>query len=256
MRTAPLTSLFKGLCAGGLWLASVSGPASAEGAAAAPTQGAKTVLELFTSQGCSSCPPADALLHKYAQRSDVIALSMPVDYWDYLGWKDTFASPKNTARQKAYAKVRGDGRVYTPQVVVNGVTHAVGSSAREIDAAIKETAAKLPGRVPVSVRVEGNHLVVEAGEGSAVPGEDATIWLAVIQKEGEVPVSAGENRGKSLKYLNIVRELTPIGMWNGKPAHFELMKDAVKLPDTQSCAVLVQSGKAGPIIGAAMLESF
>ena len=216
---------------------------------------AMPVIELFTSQGCSSCPAADALLQKYATRRDVVALTFNVDYWDYLGWKDTLASPKYSARQRAYAKVRGDGRIYTPQVVVNGVAHVVGSVGRDIDRAVAETAGQLAkSRVPVEVRSEGGRIVIDVGSGAVEGGPaDATIWLAAIQREAEVPIRAGENRGRSLKYFNIVRELTPVGMWSGKAARFEIAADAVKVPGVESCAVLVQSGKAGPIIGAAML---
>ena len=102
----------------------------------------KGVVELFTSQGCSSCPAADALFVKLAKRSDLIVLTMPVDYWDYLGWKDTLATPGNTARQKAYAKSRGDGQVYTPQAVINGQIHVNGSSESQIENALRKTSGK------------------------------------------------------------------------------------------------------------------
>ena len=122
--------------------ASTANAGKASNTAATPV----TVIELFTSQGCSSCPTADALLESYADRPDVVALTLPVDYWDYLGWKDTLASPKFSARQRTYAKARGDGRVYTPQVVINGLQHAVGSSATDIDRAIAVHQAEDRGR--------------------------------------------------------------------------------------------------------------
>ena len=252
-----LDALYKNIVASGFWLACLAGSAVAQvqdGGRPAVTG----VLELYTSQGCNSCPQADALLGVYAQRSDLVALTLPVDYWDYLGWKDTFASPKFTARQRAYAKERGDGRIYTPQIVVNGAMHLVGSNAADIDKVIAKSAAKFAaGRVPLTVRVEGDRLVIEVGDMVAGSGpRDATIWLAVIQKEAEVPIKTGENRGKSLKYFNIVRSLSPVGMWTGKAAKFEIVRDAVKLPGTQGCAVLLQSGAAGPIIAASMLPSF
>jgi hypothetical protein len=213
----------------------------------------RAVLELFTSQGCSSCPPADALLGKYAARKDVIALSLPVDYWDYLGWKDTLANPKFSARQKHYAKERGDGRVYTPQLVVNGLTHVIGSSAEAIDAAITATAKKLSAsRVPVKVRIDGTRLIIETGDapaGAAV--QESTIWLAMVHREFEVKIERGENRGKSIKYVNVVRDLNPIGMWSGKATTHTLSREAVSAPGNGLCVVLLQSGKAGAIIGAA-----
>ena len=215
----------------------------------------KAVLELYTSQGCSSCPPADALLQSYTQRSDIVALTLPVDYWDYLGWKDTLANAKFTARQRNYAKHRGDGRIYTPQVVINGIAHVVGSSARDIDGAIAATtAAFVRSAVPISVRLEQGRLVIDAGavaDGGEI--KDATIWLAVIKNEAEIVVRSGENRGKTLKFYNVVREITPVGMWTGKPLTIRLDRETVKLPDTESAAVIIQNGKAGPIIGAAML---
>ena len=263
MRPNSLTRLLSGIWAGSFILASMAGAAGAQdrgsgsGAGTGPTH-LKAVLELYTSQGCNSCPPADALLQTYIQRDDVMALTLPVDYWDYIGWKDTFASPKFSARQRAYAKVRGDGRVYTPQVVINGLSHVVGSSQRDIDRAIADTGGQVAKvRVPVTLRLEGARLVVETGE---VTGEaaqkDATIWLAAIQPEGEVAIRAGENRGRTLKYYNIVRELVPVGMWSGKAARFEVSREALKVPGAERCAVLVQSGSAGPILGAAMLASF
>lgn len=213
----------------------------------------RAVLELFTSQGCSSCPAADALLGKYAADKNVIALSFPVDYWDYLGWKDTLAKPKFSARQKYYAKERGDGRVYTPQVVINGRTHAVGSSADAINAAIDSTAKEFAAsRVPVKIVLGHKHLVVETGDapaGSAV--REATIWLAMVHPEADIKIERGENRGKMVKYINVVRELNPIGVWTGKAASYEISREAVAEPGNEMCVVLVQVGKAGPIIGAA-----
>lgn len=215
----------------------------------------KAVLELYTSQGCSSCPAADALLKSYTERSDIVALTMPVDYWDYLGWKDTFANPKYSARQRQYAKKRGDGRIYTPQIVVNGLHHAVGNSQRDIDHAIAEDAAHFAkGRIPIGLRLEQGRLIIEAGVGQGGDVKEATIWLAMVMREAEVTVRGGENRGKVLKYYNVVRELTPIGMWTGKPITIRLERDTVKQSDTDRCAVIIQSGKAGPVLGAALLD--
>ena len=217
----------------------------------------RTVVELFTSQGCSSCPPADALLRTYAARPDVVALSYSVDYWDYLGWKDTLANPKFSARQRSYAKHRGDGRIYTPQVVINGITHANGSSARDIDHAIAETTPKISsGHVSVEVQLENGRVVIDTGP--ALPGSDVregTVWLAILQREVEVQVGRGENGGHMLKYVNVVRDLTPVGMWTGKAARIELDRETLVQPGATGCAVLLQHGKAGPIIGAALLRN-
>ena len=125
------------------------------------------MLELFTSQGCSSCPPADALLKSYGDSDEVIALSLPVDYWDYLGWKDTLASSKFSERQRAYARRRGDGAVYTPQVIVNGTAHVVGSDREQIERALAADQARFSaGQVPVRFWLRGGTIVIETGAGA------------------------------------------------------------------------------------------
>ena len=213
------------------------------------------VIELFTSQGCSSCPPADALLKTYAARSGVLALSMPVDYWDYLGWKDTLGSAKNSERQRDYAKSRGDGQVYTPQAVVNGVVHVNGASRRDIDAALRESEAQIASnRVPVSFTQTPKSIVIDvsAANNSSTP-KNATIWLAVMQKNVDVAIKRGENHGKTISYTNVVRDLTPVGTWTGQPLHIELPR-STEQPLLETVAVLVQQGKSGPIIAAATNE--
>ena len=217
------------------------------------TQPIRAVIELYTSQGCSSCPPADELLQKYAADPGVIALSMPVDYWDYLGWKDTYASPRNTERQRAYARSRGDGAIYTPQAVVNGSMHVNGSQKSEIDSAIDITSknAALP-HVGIRFWQEANTLNIATS--AAEPGHDvkeATVWLGVVQTTGTVDIQKGENAGRKLVYTNIVRELTPIGLWKGQPLMIQIPRSAIMQPSTQKSVVLIQEGKAGPIIGAA-----
>jgi hypothetical protein len=216
--------------------------------------GSPVVLELFTSQGCSSCPPADALLQKFTQRRDIVALTLPVDYWDYLGWKDTLASAKHTRRQREYSKQRGDGRVYTPQVVVDGMFHVNGSSERDILAAIEKAAAKLTQRkVPVKLSHADKQVVIEVGnapDGSV--WREATVWLALIQKQASVEVPRGENRGRTLTYFNVVRDLTHVGMWAGKPETFRFEAKVLKQPNVEGCAVLVQSSASGAVIGSAM----
>ncbi len=213
------------------------------------------VLELFTSQGCSSCPPADRLLESYAKRRDVMALSFPVDYWDYLGWKDTLASEKNSERQRAYAKSRGDGAVYTPQVVVNGIGHAVGSDRNQIELQIAKTSmAFAQRRVPMRFWRTSSMIIVEvAGAGDNTPVSEATIWLAPIEGVVEVEIQRGENRGETLKYHNVVHELTPIGVWTGKSMRIQIAAQPFIKPGNTHYAVLMQEGTSGPIIGAAWL---
>ena len=213
----------------------------------------RAVIELFTSQGCSSCPPADALLKKLSDDPSIITLSMPVDYWDYLGWKDTFATPRNTERQRGYAKARGDGAIYTPQAVINGAVHVNGSSRSDITAAIEATSQKNKGpHVPVRVWQERNTLNIATAP--AAPGEtvrEATIWLGVVQQSGTVEIKHGENAGEAITYTNIVKDLTPIGLWKGQAMRIQIPRGAIMQAETQKFVVLMQEGRAGPIIGAA-----
>jgi hypothetical protein len=254
MRLSPLLSLLMGISAFTSFAASAEDAKSKRPAVIQSSDTPiRAVLELFTSQGCSSCPPADVVLKDYANDPTVIALSLPVDYWDYLGWKDTYASPRNSERQRAYAKARGDGAIYTPQVVVNGTLHANGAIKADIESAIDLTSKNsAQTRVPLRFWQESNTLNIAAGwapEGIEV--REATIWLAAVQISGSVDIQKGENAGQSLIYTNIVRELTPIGLWKGKPLMIQIPRSAVMQAATQKSVVLVQEGKAGPIIGAA-----
>lgn len=215
----------------------------------------KAVVELFTSQGCSSCPAADALLGRLAKRDDIIAISLPVDYWDYLGWSDTLARPEFTARQKAYAKVLGDGMVYTPQAVINGLAGVNGSNESRIDQAIDATSAVFSAsRVPVRLAVDGGKLVVDIDPApKGAPAREATVWLVAIASSVKVPITKGENRGRTIVYSNVVRAMMPIGTWTGKAMAVQLDRHSFMHGTTDRCAVFVQQGHAGPIVGAALL---
>jgi hypothetical protein len=215
-----------------------------------------TVVELFTSQGCSSCPSADALLAKLATRADVLALSLSVDYWDYLGWKDTLANPKFAERQKAYKSALGVSMIYTPMMVVSGLTQVNGSDEEKVLLAIEKSARIVAAtRVPLRFVAKDGHLVIEAGamKQNGHP-KDATLWLAPIAKSVEVPIGRGENRGKTVTYYNVVRELIPVGMWSGDPMTVQLDRSSVMRPGAERCAALLQQGRGGPIIGAALLS--
>jgi hypothetical protein len=259
MRRLALVALVAGL-------AGLSAPAQAQAVAsdladAAPSKTVtepKAVVELFTSQGCSSCPNADAALGRLIKREDIVALSFSVDYWDYLGWKDTLASPKFSERQRAYGKVRGDGAIYTPQVIVNGVAHVNGSDEDKIGRLIDKTSKALAAsRVPIKLSEHKNKLVVDVGSASnETPAKEATLWLAVIAKSVTVPIERGENQGKTVTYQNVVRELIPIGTWNGAQMTVKLERQSFMHPGADRCAVLLQEGHAGPIIGAALMKQF
>ncbi|MCT8972297.1 DUF1223 domain-containing protein [Microbaculum marinisediminis] len=214
------------------------------------------VVELFTSQGCSSCPPADAVLGEMADRGDVLALSFNVDYWDYLGWKDTLASPDFTKRQKAYAHARGDRAVYTPQAVVNGMMHAVGSDRTDLRNAMQSTGDRLDTKaVDLALRRDGGAMVIETGKARGLLSrpKPATLWLVVFDDEKTVKIERGENRGKTVTYSNVVRRIEPIGKWTGDAATL-----TVPLPadGDAKCAVILQEGDGaapGPILAAARL---
>ncbi len=219
----------------------------ATGAAAGPP----TVLELFTSQGCSSCPPADRLFAKLADDPQFIVLSLPVDYWDRLGWKDTFAKHAFTERQYAYARARGDGQVYTPQAVVNGSEHANGANRRAIDASA-ETTANLS--VPVRAERAGDDIVVSVGAAASGAVAKATIVLLPYFASREVAVGRGENAREKLTYTNIVRDIVPIAEWSGSAVTRTVPSDRYK--DFDGVVVLLQAGtpeNSGAILGAARL---
>jgi hypothetical protein len=232
------------LLAAGVGLLFVT-PASAE---------PRAVIELFTSQGCSSCPDADKLLGEITKDPTVIAVSLPIDYWDYLGWKDTLADPKFTARQKAYSKVRGDRQVYTPQVVVNGKVHALGSDRASIERAIGESTGKGGVMsVPVKMSVASGQITVSMPD-SAVANSVAEVWICSIAKEIPVAIGRGENRGRDITYHNVVRNWLKVGDWNGKAATWTVPIENLKNEGADGAIVYVQEGnreKPGAMLGAA-----
>jgi hypothetical protein len=205
------------------------------------------VVELFTSQGCSSCPPADKLVETLAPREDVIALSFNVDYWDYIGWKDTLASPDHTRRQYAYADAMGSRRVYTPQIVIDGAIDVVGSDKSGVDRGIADRRSAAAA-LPVTLTPAGDKVKLHVGAGNA--SGPATIWLVLYDDAHEVAIGRGENAGRTITYANVARVLTRLGEWNGEPV--ELTLDA---PQHDGCVVLVQEGTHGPILGAARLRT-
>ena len=245
----------RALIAGALVVAAAVFAASgnAEDASKRAVDGAPAVLELFTSQGCSSCPPADALLAQFAETPGIIALSFSVDYWDYLGWRDTLGSAANSERQREYARARGDGRVYTPQLVVDGLIHTNGRNEAAVEAAMRDAKERLAHvRVPVSMHADGDTLVIEiaaAPEGSHQNA--ATVWLAVAKQEETVAVTRGENRGRNLTYHRPVREISPIAMWKGEAMSLRLPLKDLKIMGGDCLVALLQVESVGPILGAA-----
>ncbi len=216
----------------------------------------RAVIELFTSQGCSSCPPADKLLGQLADDRSIIALSLPVDYWDYLGWKDTLALKGHSIRQRAYAQTRGDRSVYTPQVVVNGVVHALGSDKAEIEKAIAESHAHAPVlTVPVNMQVADGKVSVALPASSSMQGK-AQVWLCPVANQIPVAIERGENSGHKITYHEVVRRWVKLGEWTGQAESFSLpIAEVTKnIGDIDQVAVLVQrdvDGKPGMMLGAA-----
>ncbi|MBI1779733.1 MAG: DUF1223 domain-containing protein [Proteobacteria bacterium] len=213
--------------------------------AAAETR-APVVLELFTSQGCDSCPPADAYLGELAKRPDAIALAFHVDYWDYIGWKDPYALADATKRQRDYGGALGARVIYTPQLVIQGAVHEVGSDrgavARSIAAALRPT-------VSVRLKREADALKLEIGAGSG-PGE---VWLVGYDPKHETKVPRGENAGKTLVEYNIVRGFRRVATWSGAALSLDL--PVGELPLGSAYAALLQVPGPGPILGAASLPA-
>lgn len=209
-----------------------------------------TVVELYTSQGCSSCPPADAYLGVLAKRDDILALSFHVDYWDYIGWKDPFSLPANSTRQRSYARNLGMGYVYTPQMVVQGMTHTTGSNGSDVEKLIRD----LQGlkRLDVDITPVAGGLKIDI-PGGTFDGEEAHIVVVAYDNKHEVDVTRGENSGHKLAHYNVVRAMTGIGVWSGEPVSMTITEQDLKMAGHDGCAVLVQSTHNGRILGAAKI---
>lgn len=210
---------------------------------AANAEGVRNVLELFTSQGCSSCPPADRILGQLAHDPGVLALSFPVDYWDYIGWKDTLATPIYTARQKAYASTTGKGQVYTPQMIVNGLRDAVGSDLAAIEQAERDTGRRRGVlSVPITVVEHGGKIDISLGAAGPDAPKAAGVYLVAFASSRTVTVQRGENAGSTLTYANVVRAMTKIGDWMGAPLNLETDASEAHMDGADCYAVILQAG--------------
>jgi hypothetical protein len=209
----------------------------------------RAVIELFTSQGCSSCPAADKLMGEFARDPSVIVMSLAVDYWDYLGWKDTLAMSGHSNRQRAYAKARGDRQVYTPQAVIDGAVHALGSDKAAIEKAIRqvrdqgtrEQGAALA--LPVKVERTADKLTVTVAANKDEKGQ-AEVWLCPMTKAVPVTIAKGENSGHTITYSNVVRRWIKLGDWTGKAETYNVPLADFQNDTIDSVAVLVQHGVA------------
>ena len=222
-----------------------------------PVQAAepRAVVELFTSQGCSSCPPADKIIGELAKDPSVIALSMPIDYWDYLGWKDTLADARFSARQKAYSRVRGDRDVYTPQVVVNGSIHLIGSDRAGIEGAIDDTTKTgSVMSVPVTMSIIGKQINVSVAASRIPSAAHGEVWICSISKAVPISIGRGENRGREITYHNVVRNILKVGDWNGSAGSWTVPLENISRDGVDAAVVYVQDGnreRPGPMLGAA-----
>ncbi|AVA23329.1 DUF1223 domain-containing protein [Rhizobium sp. LEGMi198b] len=216
----------------------------------------KGVVELFTSQGCASCPPADAAFEKLIRQGDVVALAYHVDYWNYLGWNDTMASKDNTARQYAYARTLGRSGVYTPQAIINGRDHLNGADLNAINFKLDDFQRQGKGlTVPVSAAMKGDELEIKIGAGQG----RANVVVAYFDREQQVSPKAGENNGQQITYLHAVSDIETVGMWDGKALNVVLPANVLDKAGRRGLAVLLQSstpsGDPAAIIGATVLTA-
>jgi hypothetical protein len=223
------------------------------------------VVELFTSQGCSSCPPADAFLGELAQRKGMLVLAYHVDYWNYMGWKDIFSSPEMTQRQRAYAHRLGHRYVYTPQMVVDGTAQEEGAARPKIEKLLVEARKAINKKYAIRIS-RGGVNEVKIGLPARKPMEKkasdgnpeakvktATLWLVAYDDKHTTEILKGENRGKTLDYYNVVRSYKPVATWEGKPLEVVLNLAQEIAAGYKNCAVLLQAENTGRIIAAARL---
>ncbi|MBV1868647.1 MAG: DUF1223 domain-containing protein [Marinosulfonomonas sp.] len=204
------------------------------------------VVELYTSAGCSSCPPADAMLGKLAERDGVIALGLHVDYWDYIGWKDQFGDPAYTERQKSYARFARHRSVYTPQLIVGGTGFVVGNKPMDVVDFINAQQAQA-SQVDLTISRKGGRVVINA---SALDAQPMIVQLVRYTPRSVVQVGRGENAGRTIEYFNIVNEWHQIQKWNGT----EPLRTSARIKGSDPVVVIVQAVGPGPILAAARLR--
>jgi hypothetical protein len=233
-----------------LLIGTAAAMAGASVARAAP--GGPWAVELFTSQGCSSCPPADAELGRLAGRPDIVALSFHVDYWDYIGWKDPFASRNTTERQKIYARTLRQDLLYTPEMVFDGAAHDPGIRVGEVDALLEAARRRTTERATPQLERTADGALTIALESFKLDRFGADVTLAVYDRRHTTPVKRGENSGATLDNFNVVRRLERISSWDGQAAHWSVPAD--RFASGQGLAVLIQRSGQGPMLGCNKLE--
>lgn len=218
----------------------------------------RTVVEFFTSQSCRVCVPADKLAMRLAKDPNLLVLSFNVDYWDYLGWHDTFSKPEFTQRQRVYSRTRGDKNIYTPQVVVNGRNELAGAAEPLIMARLNsESGDRERIFIEPKVRLTPNQLEADFGRGQLEAGWIGTIWLISYRHRADVEVHSQTAPVTKLSYANVVTSITAVGVWNGEPMSIAVPKDSLFQNGNDGVAIVVQltaKGKLGPIIGAVDIE--
>ncbi|MGR3434072.1 MAG: DUF1223 domain-containing protein [Shimia sp.] len=206
------------------------------------------VVELYTSQGCSSCPPADAMLHELSRRHDVIGLALHVDYWDYIGWADSFARPEHTARQKAYARAAGEKTIYTPQMVINGTDHVIGTRPDEVAVSL---AAHMAAQSPLVMAASRDGALIRIRLEPMRKEKGAfVVQVATYVPGAEVEVRRGENAGRTLRYANIVTSWRAVSAWDGA----SVLEVEDEVAEDTPAVVIVQVAGHGAILGAAALD--
>jgi len=219
------------------------------------------VVELFTSQGCNSCPPADEVLADFSRQENILALSYNIDYWDYLGWKDTLGQPACTARQKKYNSIMGKSGVYTPQMIIQGSEDLIGSKANLADDMVARARKNITELQPADFKMsfaymgEMIDLKINASADRGINEKDATIWIIGYDFEETVTIKSGELKGQTRKYHNVVKSIKRIGSWMGEEIKLTLSKKDLGEGVYDAYAVLLQHDDTGPIIAAARLEN-
>lgn len=225
-------------------LAIVAGLSAPAGAQTGPV-----LLELYTSQGCSSCPPADAMLKDFADRDDVVALALHVDYWDYLGWRDSFGDRKYTNRQRAYARAANHRTVYTPQIIIQGRDHVVGYKPADVAAILRAHQEQGAPMVFLDVKRNGDSIVIKlsAMEVEMPPADVQVVRYTPLER---VRIDRGENAGATIDYANIVTAWDRVGTWNGRG----IFNRQVRAPGSDPVVVVVQAEGAGPVLAVRRLR--
>ena len=242
----------RGVLAGGAAAAGLLLAGDRRAAAGTPTDG-PWLVELFTSQGCSSCPPAAAYLGTLARRPDIVALSFHVDYWDYIGWKDTFATRATTDRQRAYARVLKQRYVYTPEMVIEGTGHDTGREPAPIERLLDDARRRTQRRATPVLSRDASSALTVALEPFALTDGLAEVTLALYDRRHATPIASGENQGRLLESFNVVRRLERLATWTGTTPGLWTVPDAGLEPG-RGAAVIVQRADHGPVLGCNKLE--